>query len=102
VYFLDPQGQTATEQSTSKVFSGGFHNEGSSFVFQNLRSENCGDADGRFKSDLKDAHLAVSSLFLKVVREDRETVKADLLRLPNVKTVGVPPAPPSNITFTVN
>ncbi|MGO9574313.1 MAG: serine protease [Terriglobales bacterium] len=101
VYFIDQEGRTATEQSVSKVFSGGFHNEGSNFVFQNLRAENCGDADARYKSDLKDAHMAVSAVFLQVVREDREVVKADLSHLPNVKGVEIPPEPPSNVQGTV-
>jgi len=75
VYFLDPQGKLATAQSASSVFSGGFNNQGSDFVFQNLRPENCGDAAARYDSDLKNANSTVGTTFAKVVREDQRCSK---------------------------
>lgn len=101
VYYLGPQGQTVTEQSVSKVYSGGFRNEGNSFVFERLSAENCGDANARYESDVKDAHSAVNSLFPNVVREDQVAVQADISRLPHVKGVGFPPAPPEAVSSYV-
>lgn len=93
VYFINPQEGFATEQSVSKVFSGGSQNEGSSFVVQTLRSENCNDADARYKKDLNDARSTLMSLFPNTVTKDREVVQADIMRVPHVKKVEVTPSP---------
>jgi|HubBroStandDraft_6_1064221.scaffolds.fasta_scaffold93960_2 hypothetical protein len=91
VYYLDATGKPAVVENATSVFSGGFANQGSAFVFENLRPENCGDADGRYKTDLKDAHVAVGSVFEKVVKEDRDAVKSELSRLPHVKELTTGP-----------
>jgi hypothetical protein len=101
VYHIDPKEQTAKETSVDKVFSGGFANQGSDFVFQNLRPENCNDSAGRYQSDLKDARSAVGAVFPTVISKDREVVASDISHLPHVKRVYVPPEAPSNLQMLV-
>jgi hypothetical protein len=66
-----------------------FQNQGSSFVILNgLRGENCNDAQGRFQSDVSNAHVAVGQVFNTVIANDFKTVLDTIKSWPNVKEVG--------------
>jgi hypothetical protein len=101
VFYIDEDGKALKQNSVAAVYSAGFSNEGSDFVFTNFRPENCGDAEAKYQSDLKNARSHIREIFPTVIAADRAKVAADIAKLPHVKRVEASPAGPTGLTMSV-
>jgi Trypsin-like peptidase domain len=87
MYYLDDKEHVSTEDAESKIFAGGFANQGSDFVFSSIRPENCNDAAPRYLSDVGNAKSAVGNHFRDIISDDRGRIVTELAKLPHVKEV---------------
>ncbi len=78
VCLLSRTGQQFCEGTLNKVYGTSFAGKGSDFVLLKLQSENCGDADARFRSDLNDARNAVRDVLDATATKDNAVVSSDM------------------------
>lgn len=78
VCLVNVSGQQFCKGDMHRVYGTSFAGKGSDFVLTQLHSENCGDAQGRFNSDVNDAKNAVANAMDSVMANDLDRVKADL------------------------
>ena len=75
IYAVNRQGQRAILEQFNKRFQTSFANQGSDFKLLQLRSENCGDAQNRFSSDVANANKAIADVFDSTISSDLGTLK---------------------------
>jgi hypothetical protein len=87
VYLLNHNGQQYAQEELTTPLAENFANKGSDFVLTQLRSENCGDADARFRSDVANSSKHMADVFPANVEKDYSDVLAIMRKWPGVKTV---------------
>jgi hypothetical protein len=87
VYLMNKNGQEFAQQELTTPLVENFANKGSDFVLTQLRSENCGDADARYKSDLADSVKHMAEALPPNAAKDYQTVINAMKGWPNVKEV---------------
>jgi hypothetical protein len=87
VYLLNHNGQEYAQEELTTPLVENFANKGSDFVLTQLRPENCGDANGRYQSDLADSTKHMADAFPSNVAKDYETLIKTMSSWPTVKSV---------------
>jgi hypothetical protein len=87
VYLLNHNGQEYAQDALTTPLVENFANKGSDFVVTQLRPENCGDTDARYKSDVANSTKHMSDVFPPNVAKDYQTVISTMKAWPNVKDV---------------
>lgn len=75
IYSLNRQGQRSILEGYNNRFETNFANKGSDFKLLQLRSENCGDAQDRFNSDVNNAKQSIHNQFDSIVTTDLNTLQ---------------------------
>ena len=87
VFLLNRNGQEYVQEELTTPLTQNFANKGSDFVVTQLRPENCGDAEGRFQSDVADSKKHMHDVFQQVVTSDFAVVSSTMKGWPKVKNV---------------
>ena len=87
VCLTSKSGQQFCQGSLSRVYGTSKAGKGSDFVLLKLHPETCGDAEGRYNSDVNDAKNAVGSALDGVMQNDLDQVKSDLSSQLKAKSV---------------
>jgi len=87
VYLLNQNGQEYAQEELTTPLVENFANKGSDFVLTQLRSENCGDANARYQSDVNDSTKHMSDAFPGVVDSDYKKVIETMKGWPNVQSI---------------
>jgi hypothetical protein len=87
LYLTNQTGERFEKKDFATPHAVKFANQGSDFKLEQLRPENCGDAEARFQSDLTDARNAAKNALPQVIDSDAKTVKSILRGWPNVVDV---------------
>lgn len=87
VCLVSASGQQFCQGQLNRIYGTSFSGKGSDFKLLQLASENCGQADARYKSDLNNARDAVAAAMDGVLENDLKRVRDDLSTMPNVKVV---------------
>lgn len=78
VAMVNKAGQQFAQSTLFRSYSSNFQNQGSSWVVQNFRSENCNDAAGRRDSDINDSRNNLRTQFPGVIAADLDKLKQDV------------------------
>ena len=70
LYFVNANGDRFAKEDLTEAYNVTFANQGSSFMLIGLRSENCGDADARYRSDVNNAHTNLTQQWETMVNAD--------------------------------
>ena len=87
VYLLNQNGQAFLQPELVTPVVEHFANQGNAFVVTSLASENCGQAEGRYQSDIADSTKHMSAAFPATVAADLPKIIATMRSWPNVKEV---------------
>jgi hypothetical protein len=89
VCLVSRSGEQFCQGSLHHAYGTSFAGQGSDFQLTQLHSENCGDANGRFNSDVNDAKNAVSAAMDGVMANDVARVQSDLTSATHAQSVTV-------------
>lgn len=87
VCLTSKSGQQFCQGSMSRVYGTSKAGKGSDFVLLKLHPETCGDAEGRYNSDVNDAKNAVGGALDGVMQNDLVQVRQDLANELKAKAV---------------
>lgn len=87
VCLTSKSGQQFCQGALSRVYGTSKAGKGNDFVLLKLHPETCGDAEGRYNSDVNDAKNAVSGALDGVMQNDLEQVSSDLSSQLKAKSV---------------
>lgn len=87
VYLMNQAGERFEKKDLATVYDSSSSNEGSALKLEQLRSENCNDAQARFESDIRDGRTATTNKLPEVIRNDIGTVQTVFKSWPNVADV---------------
>jgi hypothetical protein len=91
LFLINKVGEQFAKENLTTVLSLGSANQGSDFKLTQLRPENCGDAEARYQSDLKDARVAIGQAFNLVLEKDFQDLKTIVKGWKDAVYVGVEP-----------
>lgn len=74
LYLVNEVGDHFAKEDLTTAYQVHFQNQGAGFMLVGLRSENCGDADARYRSDVNDGRKNIEAVF-------QSTVDSDLAKL---------------------
>jgi hypothetical protein len=89
LYLVNANGERFAKEGLMEPYGATFANQGASFKVIGLRSENCGDADARYRSDVNNANVHLASKWETTIDSDFQQIMNEVKGWQKVVTITV-------------